>query len=98
MLLVDITDPAPVTTLQVLRQELSAYGKRLAELPFVVVLNKLDIVDAELMDEIISEVRVWAADHSQREVLCISAATGLGIDSFRHVLRALYSVLPELEN
>ena len=92
--LIDANDGAPVATLQVLRQELQAYGRRLAELPFVVVLNKLDIVDEELMPDIQQEVRNWASDHCDRDVLCISAVTGLGIESLRHILRDLYRTLP----
>ncbi len=93
--LVDANDTAPVATLQILRQELEAYGRRLADLPFVVVLNKLDIVDDELIPEIQREVSNWTGDHCDREVLSISAVTGLGIDTLRHVLRDLYNALPD---
>ena len=92
--LVDSSDVAPVTTLQVLRQELEAYGQRLADLPFVVVLNKQDIVDEELLPDIQEEVSHWAADHSDRSVLTISAVTGLGLETLRHVLRDMYTQLP----
>ncbi len=92
--LIDASDVAPVITLQVLRQELEAYGRRLADLPFVVVLNKLDIIDEELLPDIQEEVGNWAADHCDRSVLTISAVTGLGLESLRHVLRDLYQLLP----
>ncbi len=93
--LVDASEAAPVSTLQVLRQELKAYGNRLADLPFVVVLNKLDVVDEELISDIRREVANWTRDHCDRDVLMISAVTGLGIDTLRHVLRDLYDTLPE---
>jgi GTP-binding protein len=88
--LVDATDPAPAATLAVLRQELVSYGKRLSELSSVVVLNKLDLIDDETLAEVRSEVQGWARDHSGRDHLCISAATGLGLDTLKHVLRELY--------
>jgi len=92
--LVDVNDAAPVATLQVLRQELEAYGQRLSELPFVVVLNKLDVVDEELLPDIQREVRSWTSENCDRDLLCISAVTGLGVDTLRHVLRDLYRTLP----
>ncbi|HPF35036.1 MAG TPA: GTPase ObgE [Candidatus Krumholzibacteria bacterium] len=88
--LVDVADPAPVSTLQILRKELEAYGRRLGELPFAVVLNKLDIADAELLVDLREEVQHWAADHGARKVLMISAVTGQGLESLRHELRDLY--------
>jgi GTP-binding protein len=88
--LVDATDPAPAVTLAVLHQELVSYGKRLVDLPCAVVLNKLDLLADESLDAVRNEVQGWARDHSGREHLCISAVTGVGIDSLRHVLRDLY--------
>ena len=88
--LVDVTDPAPVSVLAVLSQELSAYGQRLAELPFIVVLSKLDLADEEAVGGIKREVTGWARDHSGRDPLLISAVTGQGLDQLRHKLRDLY--------
>jgi len=88
--LVDMTDPAPVSVLAVLRQELTVYGRRLADLPFIVVLNKLDLADEEAVGDIRREVAGWARDHSGRDPLLISAATGQGLDQLRHKLRELY--------
>lgn len=88
--LVDVADPTPVATLQILRKELEAYGQRLGELPFAVVLNKLDIADAELLVDLQDEVRAWADDHGARRVLTISAVTGQGLEALRHLLRDLY--------
>ncbi len=88
--LVEVTDPAPVSVLTVLRQELSRYGRRLADLPFLVVLSKLDLADEEAVDDIRREVAGWARDHSGRDPLLISAVTGQGLDALRHKLRDLY--------
>ena len=89
--LVDINDVAPEATLAILSQELKAYGKRLPELPGLVVLNKIDIVDEDLVEDIIADVRTWALDHTGRQPLAISAVTGQGIDQLRHRLRDLYT-------
>lgn len=88
--LVDVTDPAPVSVLAILRRELADYGRRLADLPFVVVLSKLDLVDEEAVGDVQHEVSDWARDHSGREPLLISAVTGQGLDRLRHELRSLY--------
>jgi len=95
--LVDVTDPAPVSVLAILRQELTEYGRRLADLPFAVVLNKFDLVDAEVIGDIQREVAGWAKNHSRHAPLLISAATGQGLDQLRHKLRELYLTwtLPE---
>ena len=90
--LVDVTDPAPVSVLTILRKELDSYGQRLADLPFLVVMNKLDLVNAEAVDGIRRDVAGWARDHSGRDPLLISAATGQGLDTLRHRLRELYQL------
>ncbi|MDO9171836.1 MAG: GTPase ObgE [bacterium] len=88
--LIDVSDPAPVATLAVLRQELLAYGQRLSELPCTVVLNKLDLIDPEAIEELRDEVAGWTADNGAGGPYCISAVTGQGIEALRHVLRDLY--------
>ncbi|MDO9695298.1 MAG: GTPase, partial [Candidatus Latescibacteria bacterium] len=88
--LIDVSDPAPVATLAVLRQELLAYGQRLSDLPCTVVLNKIDLIDPEAIEELRDEVGEWTADNGAGGPHCISAVTGQGIDALRHVLRDLY--------
>ncbi len=87
--LVDLASPAPAAELAILRQELTAYGKRLPDLPFVVVLTKLDAADPETSQRVRSEVTEWADDNGARDVLTISAVTGQGLDRLRFALRAL---------
>jgi len=93
--LVDLTDPAPVSVLAILRQELAKYGRRLADLPFIVVLNKLDLADEEAVGSIRREVSGWAQDHSGSEPLLISAVTGQGLETLRYKLRDLYQSTAE---
>ncbi len=88
-MLVHVIDAAagdPAEQFQVVDRELGAYGAGLAELPQVVVLNKLDLLAApptlELDDPRV--VRVFA----------VSCATGEGVDEFR---RALFALVPSAE-
>jgi GTPase len=93
--LVDINDMAPVSTLSILRQELIAYGNRLPELPAIVVLNKIDIVDDELVTEILKDVESWALNNTGSKPLAISAVTGQGADQLRYRMRDLYHQLED---
>ena len=87
--LVDLGSPVPAAELAVLRQELAAYDPRLATLPFVVVLTKLDAVDPERAQRVHAEAAEWAADNGAQGVLLISAVTGQGLDRLRHAFRSL---------
>ena len=87
--LVDLGSPAPAAELAVLRQELEAYGHRLPELPFLVVLTKLDAVHPETAARVRDEVAGWARDNGAADLLMISAVTGQGLDSLRHAFRKL---------
>jgi GTP-binding protein len=87
-LLVHVIDASagdPAEQFEAIDRELRAYGSGLAELPQVVVLNKVDLLPSppslRLEDERI--VRVFET----------SCATGAGIEEFR---RALFEVIPPL--
>jgi GTP-binding protein len=87
-LLVHVIDASagdPAEQFEAIDRELRAYGSGLAELPQVVVLNKVDLLSSppnlRLDDERI--VRVFET----------SCATGAGIEEFR---RALFEVIPPL--
>jgi GTPase len=94
--LIDVNDPAPAATLSILHQELEAYGNRLPELPFVVALNKIDLVYIELIDDILEEITEWTERRNGAGVHVISAVTGQGIDKLRYAMKDLYQkVMPE---
>jgi GTPase len=65
-------------------RELLAYGARLAERPQIVVLNKLDLVDAV--------PRLVARDDRVLAVVPVSAVTGTGIEELK---RALFELIPD---
>src|SRR3546814_10530243 len=54
--------------------ELAAYGAGLAEKPQLLALNKGDLLDAELMEDIAAQLREAGAE----EIYSISGATGAG--------------------
>jgi GTP-binding protein len=62
---------------QVVRRELSDYSKELAKKLEIIVVSKIDLVDAQVIEKIKS-----AFATKRKRVYFISAATGLGIDEF----------------
>ena len=80
---IDATEPV-VERFATIDRELRGYGAGLAERPQIVVLNKIDLVDAP-PDFDVDDPRVLA-------VLPVSAATGAGLDELR---RALFELVPE---
>jgi GTPase len=95
-LLVHILDAAsfdPVTDYYAINQELALYSKKLAAKPQIVVLNKMDLTDADDMLDLVRE----ALEDEVDEILGISAVTRQGIVEFLRVLAARLEVLPEEE-
>ncbi len=96
-IIVHIVDVAPVEgTLQpanaykVVREELAAYSADLAKRPEIVVANKLDITGADAGVKKLKKV-------AGKNVLAISAVTGVGLEALRrHILKVL-SELPAAE-
>jgi len=74
LVLVDVSDPDPGQSFRTVLNELTSYGRGLAERPRIAVLSKVDLVAGEpsVPDEMNGE-----------RVLCVSAATGLGLDDLK---------------
>ncbi|MEO0032657.1 MAG: GTPase ObgE [Pseudomonadota bacterium] len=86
--LIDIhSETDPVEAMHIVEEELSAYGAGLDEKPRLVALNKIDLVDAELVRAFSEELLEAGAD----EVFPISGATGAGMDA---LLDAVLGYLP----
>jgi GTPase len=75
--LVDLTGENPLEDYQTIQAELAAYGQGLAEKPQILVLSKLDAVDA---DEAIAISETFSQALHQQPLL-ISAATRTGLDN-----------------
>ncbi len=91
VLLVDSSGPDCMTTLDNLRGELTAYGRRLEELPYAVVLSKADLMTSEDLAPLLAEAGKWTETHGGSEVLAISSVAGAGLDELRRLLLRLYN-------
>ncbi len=85
--LIDIAGKEPVEAMQIVEEELAAYGEGLDEKPRLVALNKIDQADSELAQAYAAELIAAGADR----VFPISGATGAGFDA---LLDAVISYLP----
>lgn len=85
--LIDVNGTDPVEALEIVEEELAAYGAGLDDKPRLIALNKIDLVDAELVRAFSKELRQAGAD----KVFPISGATGKGIDA---LLDAVIEYLP----
>ena len=85
--LIDIAGEDPAEAMRIVEDELAAYGGELDNKPRLVVLNKIDLADAELASAFVEELKDAGAD----AVFAISGATGAGIEP---LLDAVLSYLP----
>ena len=82
--------PEPAAAYRTVRDELSAYGAGLAELPELLVFSKTDLLPADGAAEWIAELQASIGAESER-VLGVSSATGAGIQGLAH---ALFDAVP----
>lgn len=85
--LIDIHGTDPAEALEIVEEELAAYGGGLDEKPRLIALNKIDLVDAELVKAFTKELKAAGA----KKVFPISGATGKGMDK---LLDAVLDHLP----
>lgn len=90
LLLVDPSMEPVDRALDVLRRELKQHGRRLAELPFAVVVTKTDLLDEEATAAALDDARAWGARHGAVEVMSISSATGRGLPELKKMMLRLY--------
>jgi GTP-binding protein len=74
--LVDANDTDVAESYRIVRNELEAYGAGLTDKPVVVGLNKIDMLDDELIEALSAEL----AEASGADVIPLSAAAGTGVD------------------
>ncbi|MFC0588386.1 GTPase ObgE [Novosphingobium aquiterrae] len=85
--LIDINGTDPAEALEIVEDELAAYGEGLDEKPRLIALNKIDTVDRELVNAFIKELKAAGAD----KIYPISGATGKGMTA---LLNAVTTFLP----
>jgi GTP-binding protein len=85
--LIDTAGVDPAEAMAIVEEELAAYGEGLDEKPRLVVLNKIDLIDRELVEAFSQELLAAGAE----EVFPISGATGEGLDA---LLDAVIARLP----
>ncbi|MEN9717743.1 MAG: GTPase ObgE [Pseudomonadota bacterium] len=85
--LIDVNGTDPAEALEIVEDELAAYGGGLDEKPRLIALNKIDLVDRELVDAFIAELKAAGAER----VFPISGASGKGLDA---LLDAALAYLP----
>ena len=85
--LIDINGTDPAEALEIIEEELAAYGNGLDEKPRLIALNKIDTVDTELVKMFVKELKAAGA----KKIYPISGATGKGMDA---LLDAVIEYLP----
>jgi len=86
--LVDISGDDPAQAMQIVENELEAYGAGLEDKVQLVALNKVDLADTELVEGFSAELRAAGAD----KVFAISGATGAGVEQ---LLDSVLAYLPD---
>jgi GTPase len=75
--LVDAAGKDPGAAWRTVRDEMARYGGGLAEKPEIAALSRIDIVDAERLEEANNELK----DAGAAEAMAVSAATGDGLEA-----------------
>jgi GTPase len=83
--LVDATAANPFQDYQVIQQELVAYGQGLENRPQIIVLNKQDAVEPDVVEQLSETLRA----HCSQEVMVISAIAQQGLDPLLFAVWAL---------
>lgn len=86
--LVDIAGPDPAAAMKTVQEELAAHGAGLQNKPQLIVLNKTDLADHELVGGFAQELLAAGAER----VFAVSGATGHGMEE---LLDAVLSYLPD---
>ncbi len=86
--LIDISGDDPAEAMQIVQDELLAYGAGLEDKPQIIALNKIDLGDEELSAAFAEELVAAGAD----KVFAVSGATGEGIEQ---LMDAVLGYLPD---
>ena len=81
----------PIEDVKTINNELKKYSPELAERPQIIIANKCDALDEELVD---IEAFEKFVDENEWEMLYVSAATGEGLDNMVHLVSERLKLLP----
>ena len=84
--LIDATTENPIADYQTIQQELVAYGQGLGDRPQIIALNKIDVIDEEMLALITEELQQVTSD----PIYTVSAVTRTGLDT---VVQKIWSLL-----
>ena len=83
----------PIEDIKTINRELERYSPELASRPQILVANKVDALDEEMVDIKAFEAFV---DENEWELLYVSAATGEGMDTLVHTVAERLRLLPAM--
>ncbi len=81
----------PIEDIKTINNELKKYSPELAERPQIIIANKCDALDEELVD---IEAFENFVDENEWEMLYVSAATGEGLENMVHLVSERLKLLP----
>ena len=84
--LIDATADNPIADYQIIQQELEAYGHGLPDRPQIIAFNKIDAVDSETLELIVSEL----SKLTSVPIFAVSAVTRQGLDT---LMQKVWSIL-----
>ena len=84
--LIDATSDDPIGDYQTIQQELEAYGHGLTQRPQIIAFNKIDAVDADILELITTELQELTSVF----IFQVSAVTRQGLDT---LMQKIWSVL-----
>jgi GTP-binding protein len=89
--LIDSTDSDPLGNYHTITQELAAYGRGLPDRPQIIALNKIEVVDSQTLQELVSQLTTL----TPFPILTISAVTRTGLDI---LLQKIWDALDQAED
>lgn len=81
----------PLEDYEAIRKELGEYAQQLADLPEIVVANKMDLPDAQ------KNLERFREKYPDKNVLVLSAATGEGVKNLKYSMAELLKTVPEAQ-
>lgn len=86
----------PVEDIKLINHELERYSPELASRPQIIVANKFDLVDRDLVELGAFDALEKYADENEWELYYVSAVTGDGIDEMIHAVGERLKLLPPI--